>query len=509
MIRSIYTGMTGMKTFQDALSITSNNIANSQTIGHKSQKAIFEDLFYENKTGRKANEKFAGTNPLSVGNGVQLGAVKTNMTQGSVNYTGGKTDIAIEGDGYFIVGTENGESWEYTRKGTFRLSEDQKLTTTDGQYVMGWNIDPLTGKVDTTKRPTPIIVPLQAAIQGEKSTEAKISGNIDFDMMQGSSSKMQFPVYDSVGKRISVEMEFVKTANGEFEYVAIPNESFVESNNIKGIYFNTRNAYDEIIKGVYTVTVEEDPANPGTGALITVTDEDGYSVVDKQAVDNVDQAISLKGADGEEFMTVEFNAIATGAPPTTSTITVGEIGTMKFDVKGNLESIVPKDGTASTPSTIDFTSNSNGTPVSVELDLKSITSYATDTSLVVESTNGNAAASVRDFSISDDGNIQVLTSDGGVTNVAKVALASFPNNEGLMRTGKGNYVESTSSGMARIHESGMGNVGVIRASSLENSNVDLSSEFVDLMIYQKSFQANTKIIQISDEVVSGVINLIR
>lgn len=509
MIRSIYTGMTGMKTFQNALSITSNNIANSQTIGHKSQKAIFEDLFYENKTGRKANDSFAGTNPLSIGNGVQMGAIKSNLAQGTVNYTGGKTDIAIEGEGYFIVGTENGESWEYTRKGTFRLSEDQKLTTTDGQYVMGWNIDPMTGKVDTTKRPTPIFIPLEAAMQGKESTEAKISGNIDFDMLQGSSSRMQFPVYDSVGKRISVEMEFVKTANGEFEYVAIPNESFVKSDNIKGVYFNTRNAYDDLVKGIYSVKVDQDPAKPGTGALVTVTDKDGNVVVNQQAVDNVDQAISLKGSDGKEFMTVEFKALAAGAPSSTATITVGEVGTMKFDVKGNLESITPKGGLPSSASTVDFISNSNGTPVSVNLDLKSITSFATDTSLVVESANGNAAASVRDFNISDDGNIQVLTSDGGVTNVAKVALASFANNEGLMRVGKGNYIESTSSGMARIYESGMGNVGVIRASSLENSNVDLSTEFIDLMIYQKSFQANTKIIQISDEVVTGVINLIR
>ena len=137
MIKALYTSITGMNATQNALSVTSNNIANAQTVGYKT-KAMFDDLLYNNSIGAKGDDRYAGTNPKSIGNGVKMSGTVTDYTDGTITLTGGKTQAAMEGNGFFVVGDSKAGNMEFTRKGTFTISSDYYITNTEGQYVFAY-----------------------------------------------------------------------------------------------------------------------------------------------------------------------------------------------------------------------------------------------------------------------------------------------------------------------------------------------------------------------------------
>lgn len=506
MIRSTYTAVTGMKAFQEALAVTSNNIANSQTTGYKSQRAIFSDLVYSQlKTATASDGNYAGSNPMSMGSGVKMSSIKNNISQGGVQSTGGKTDVSIEGNGYFVVGNGNGNDVQYTRKGNFQLAENGYLTTEDGKYVLGWETDSLTGQLDPYGKASPIGIPMDQAVQGSATTKAKLSGNIDFTIGVGEGIRTQLPIFDSAGQRTNLSMEYIRKDNGTFSYAAIPNEAFNPSANIKSALMNVADMIDVLEQGDYKVRVTG-PTAPSTTSRIELLNPDG-SVFHTQDIDNVDQKVTL--SDGvKNFMTIDFVAAADGAN-TEATVRVGAVGEIAFGTTGRVQTVTPKGGVPGDAVKVEFISNATGQNVSVGVDMSAITNFATDTSIGVGEVDGGQAASIRDFSITDDGAIMGEYSDGTVRMIGKIAVATFANDEGLVRLGTGNYMSSAASGEARVLQSGQAGAGIIRSQSLENSNVDLSNEFIDLMTFQKSYQANTKTIQVSNEVVDSILQLIR
>lgn len=511
MIRSMYSGISGMKAFQEALGVTSNNIANAQTTGFKGNKAVFEDLFYQTSPARRGSEDFAGTNPQSMGSGVKISSIRTDTNQGALNRTGGKTDVGIEGEGYFVLGNSEGNENVYTRKGTFQLSEDSRLVNDSGQFVLGWNVNQETGEINTFGKPVPIYIELDAAVQGEATSAASLTGNLNNEMKVGDSTRLQFPSYDVAGNRTNIEVEFIKTGPNAFKYAAIPNESFVASESVKSVFIDTANVVTspDFEKGQYIIETIS-PAVPGGQATINVykpSDTLRSSPVITQNVDNIEQSVTLKDALGNSWMTIDYQGM-TGAGPDEASFSVGDLGDVTFGVNGRIESIVPTTVGQTTPE-IGFVSAETGQTNTFGLNMNALTSFNTDTAVAVSDVDGNAAASVRDYSVSDDGVILAQYSDGSLREIGKMAMANFANPQGLEKIGSSNLAVSATSGLPTISASGEAGMGRIRAQALENSNVDLSSEFVDLMMFQKAFQANTKIIQVSDEVVSGVINLIR
>lgn len=402
MIQSLYTSISGMKAYQEALSVTSNNIANSQTVGYKKQKAMFDDLLYRNASGTKGDDKYAGTNPKSVGSGVKLSGVNTDYTSGVLTLTGGKTDVAFEGAGFFLLGDSKGTNYEYTRKGTFSLSGDNKLVNGEGKYVLGYGVGPDGDKIDFTKAPSSIDIPLGTAQGGKATDRATVSGNIP---TSGSDSQIQFPVYDQAGNKLIVELSFQKGT--------------------------TANSY------MYTAKIDGTDVTPA-GAKI------------------------------------QFRS----------------------------------DGTLDTANTVpEQIINASVSPI--KLNLAGLTNYPTDKTLKVSEVSGRQASVPTDYSITDGGYIIVKYSDGSVKTAGQLAVATFPNEKGLAKTGNGNYAEGPSAGNVSIGVSGQNGAGAVRGGATEGSNVDLSTEFVDLMVYQRGFQGNSKVIKVSDEVLNDIVNLIR
>lgn len=502
MIRSLSIGVTGLKTFQEALSITSNNIANSQTVGHKGQKASFEDLIYfQSRPGSKSTDAYAGVNPMDIGSGVKMSGVKTNVAQGSITNTGGKTDVAIEGNGYFIVGNATGSEVMYTRKGSFLA--DKYLTTEGGHYVMGWGVNPLTGKLDTSTVPGRIEIPMDQVIPGEATTKATVKGNIDFDIPLNESVRTQFPAYDQMGKRTDITVELVRQSNNTFKYIAMPT-AIKETESIKNAMLNIKENATSLVSGNYSVSVTPDATM--SNLTVEVRDPSG-AVIGTQVVSNADQNVTIKNGAGLDFLSIDLKKATTAGAQSTD-VTIGDVGAVTFDSTGKVSTVVSADATKTVPS-INYTSAATSQNVNISLNLNDLTLYATSSGLRTEGVDGKAASSIRDFSVTDDGIIVGQYDDGTIRELGQIAIALFDNPQGLTRVGASNYAETPASGVAEIARSGDVGAGRIRANSLESSNVDLSQEFVDLMIYQKSFQANTKIIQVSDEVVTGIVNLIR
>ncbi|SFK59107.1 flagellar hook protein FlgE [Bacillus sp. 5mfcol3.1] len=407
MIKALYTSITGMNATQNALSVTSNNIANAQTVGYKKQKAMFDDLLYNNSIGAKGDGKYAGTNPKSIGNGVKMSGTVTDYSDGTITLTGGKTQAAMEGNGFFVVGDSKGGNMEFTRKGTFVISSDYYITNTEGQYVFAYPANEATGEVDLSGIPGPLQIPMGTAIGGIRTSKGTIKGNIPTGEKQ---ITQDLPVYDNAGNTWTMRVEFKQTSEHNYTYkVQMRNDSKKETE----------------FKDV-----------PGAG------------------------------------------------------------GNMTFDAVGNPN---PKEQGANIP----FDGGS------IKLDLSHLTNHPTDKTLSVTDVDGRAAATVKDCFIADGGYVMVKYSDGSMKSAGQLAVAMFPNEGGLMKTGNGNYTATNTTGILALGASGQNGAGKVRGGAQEGANVDLSVEFVDLMLYQRGFQGNAKVIKVSDEVLNEVVNLIR
>lgn len=402
MIKSLYTGISGMNAMQNALSITSNNIANAQTVGYKKQKAVFDDLLYNNTVGSRGDGTYAGTNPKSIGNGVKLSGTDTDYSTGTINPTGVNGNVAIEGNGFFVVGDSQGGNTQYTRKGTFTKSADDYIVNTQGQYVLGYGVDPKTGKVDYLNGIHPISVPINSAIPGVQTDAAKITGNLPTDALADS---QEFNVYDNAGNPVKLRVEFKQVKLNEYKYDVLMQEK--------------NGQFTNLAQG-------NDLKFDGTGQLVTG-------------------------------------------------------GTANITFKGN----------------------------PITLDLSGVSNMPTGRTLYSKATTGRAAAVAKDYKITDDGDVSVTYSDGSSRAVGQLAVATFPNDNGLMKVGNGNYESTAAAGVASIGVSNQNGAGKIKGNSQENSNVDLAVEFVDLMLYQRGFQGNTKVIKVSDDILNEVVNLIR
>src|SRR5919197_3074656 len=179
MMRSMFSAISGLKNHQTFMDVVGNNIANVNTTGFKQSRVTFQDILSQTLRGASGPQNGrGGVNPEQVGLGVLLSGIDTIQTQGTLQSTGKLTDMAIQGDGYFVV--NDGKQNFYTRDGAFDLGIDGTLLNpASGLKVMGWQADPVTGAVDATKPPTSIVIPIGSGMTGKGSTELTINGNLD------------------------------------------------------------------------------------------------------------------------------------------------------------------------------------------------------------------------------------------------------------------------------------------------------------------------------------------
>lgn len=501
MIRALFNGTSGMAASQQGLTTISNNIANSQTTGFKGQRTEFGEVFYQQmKSPSAPGAKYAGTNPIDIGNGVMVASISNNFSQGNVTYTGNKTDLAIQGEGFFITGDYTGRERLYTRAGNFDISKDNQLINKSGKYVLGWNMDPLTGDINTGATLEPIELPLGKVSQPNESTKMTMKGNLDISLEQGEMFGFQVPSWDRLGVRHDIDVNFIKTGGNEFKYIATPVDQFKPSAGITNAVLRpSEGIAGAIMKGDYKLDVSA----PVAGNVdITVTAPDGSNVL-TQTVSDVNQTITL--SDGtDSWFTIDYMA---GQGATSSSFTVGEAGDIEFNSIGQIQTITGSSITGKPQ--ITYTPEETGQPVTIDMNLDTLTGLSADSTVKMIDTDGIPASTLTNYTITDGGKIDGYYSDGSIRPIGQIATATFSNPSGLTRVGGGNWLPTPNSGIADVGLPDTSSRGQMKAQALETSNVDMAEEFVKMLSTQKFFQANTKVIRAAEDIMNNVINLIR
>lgn len=391
MLRSLYSGISGLRSHQQMLDVTGNNIANVNTVGFKSSTTVFQDTLSQMTQGAGGPQTgIGGTNPAQIGLGVQVAGVSTNFSQGSAQATGKATDLMISGDGFFV--TRLGNDTVYTRAGAFDFDANGRLVTADGKIVQGY---PATnGVVNENGQLSDITLPLEAAAPAVRTTAATVAGNLPSETAVGQTITREATVYDASGAKHTMSLAYTRTADG------------------------------------WDVTGRNGQGTTATTSLAF-------------------------GSDGK---------LTAGG-----TLAVGGI----------------------------------------RVDMRDLTGFASLNTAAIGSQNGREAGALQGYSISKDGTVTGTFSNGASLALGRIALATFANPAGLEKTGASGYRATANSGGATVGGPGSAGVGSLAAGTLEMSNVDLSQEFTNLIVAQRGFQANARIITTSDEVLQELTNLKR
>jgi flagellar hook protein FlgE len=417
--------LSGLTADSFALNTIGNNLSNLDTTAYKGQHTEFEDLFYQQFGANGSGDT------LQVGVGTKVQSTATDFSQGSINPTGVTSDLALTGDGFFVVQT-NGVQ-QLTRAGNFQLDSLGNFITAEGASVMGYPANSA-GTITPSGSLVPLTVPVGLTEAAQATANVGLTTNLDASATAGTTYSTNVTLYDSLG--------------------------------------DTHLA---------TVTFTKSPSSTTTGTPpVTTATPNQWTY-----------AITLPSGD------------ATGTP-------VNNTGTLIFNSSGLLTSPtanvtgVTFPGLADGASNLDFNFNlydSSGNGLITQTNSSSATNANTQ--------DGFAAGTYQNFTVSPTGVLTVNFSNGQQKNVGQVAVATVLNNEGLTITGDNNYMTTAASGQINPGVAGTGSRGTITDSALELSNVDISTEFANLIVAQRDFEANSKTVTTFDTVTQDTIAMVR
>ncbi len=425
VLRSMFSGVSGLRAHQTMMDVVSNNIANVNPAGFKASRVTFQEAISQVLRGSSGGSDVvrAGINPVQLGLGVNVAAIDGVFSQGATQLTGRTTDMAIQGEGYFVMDVR-GEQM-YTRAGAFNLDQGGRLVGSGGSVVQGWLADE-NGVVDVNRSIEDIVLPAGQTIDPITTTELEIGGNLPVADVTGESVTTSITVFDSLGEPQRMSVSFTNTGTNTWDVQA----SYVDASG----------------------TVVNSPAAP-----VEVT----------------------------------------------------------FDVNGQLATVGGTTVDAANPAEIaltgiDFGNGSDLQDVTVKLDGDvPAVQFGGPSTIEAREQDGQPIGHLRGFTFGNDGVITGQFSNGEAKTLGFLALATFNNPGGMRREGDSFFSGTGNSGVPLLGPPGDNASGLITAGALEMSNVDLAQEFTNLIIAQRGFQANSRAITTSDEVLSELVNLKR
>lgn len=431
MMRSMFSGVSGLRAHQTRMDVIGNNVANVNTVAFKSGRVTFSEIFSQTLRGAGAPDAASGrggTNPMQVGLGLGVNAIDTIMTRGSLQRTDNPTDVSIEGEGFFVVKGGSGDTTKFTRAGNFGIDKLGNLVTGSGLNVYGWQQleTNKTDSFDTEQQIEPINLYSDSyrnkrIISAQATKNAVLAGNLDASkaVATGAATDYKFTmpmtVYDNLGNSYKINVDFTK-------------------------------------------------------ASATATTS-----------------------------TWNWNIAAGGGNTTTAS------GVLTFDANGKLTA-----PTATVPVTFTPAATTGTGNFPVNIDFSKITTFSADSSVKPTSVDGFTMGSLVTFNVGSDGIITGLYDNGQQQALGQLCVATFENPAGLQKAGDNLYIPTTNSGdFKKGLKPGSDGAGTLSPGTLEMSNVDLSKEFTDMIITQRGFQANSRIITTSDELLQELVNLKR
>ena len=553
MMRSMYSGVSGLKTHQTKMDVIGNNIANVNTVAYKSQSITFSELMYQTtqkSSGPNELTGTGGTNARQIGLGVQSAAINTAITtQGATQTTGNPYDLCITGNSFFIV--SDGSQNYFTRAGAFNIDSVGNLVmTSNGYNVMGWGVDEetMTIKQDTVSA-LRIMSADNMTYPPEATSNAYVSGIIDkndSDVGTEAGKALNLSFYDNLGYSYTAKFSIHSTTDDGTYYVEL--DDVIDSNgkSITEMYpgstlsdlvsINTDETYIANVNVPYTKldTVSFDGTNftvTSTGNTITdltslgTADDDGNYTVTGPIDDTIIALLQqIYGSD------VDFSEITAA----TIDATTGQLTVTQKSGAGVLLNYSTDDGSfmtiggSQTGITIDFNATvegdgeSKGTSLEqfadISFDWTATNMYNNSGTSTIGATSGDKdgvgtgrkLGNMTGVTIQTNGMIYASYDNGMTRLMGQIAVAEFSNAAGLEKSGDNLYSASLNSGeFDGVGVDITGSGGYMTTGVLEMSNVDLSTEFTEMITTQRGFQANSRIITVSDTMLEELVNLKR
>jgi flagellar hook protein FlgE len=479
MMRSLFSGVSGLKVHQTKMDVIGNNISNINTVGFKASSVTFTDVFYQtaqNATGPNQAIGTTGRNAMQIGLGSSVATISTSITKsGAAQRTDNPFDLMIEGDSFFIV--NKGGANYFTKAGTFDIDSQGVLCTPYGAAVMGWQVDPndITKTVAETVTPLKILTPENLYAEPEATTNVYISGNIDSKDTQLTSEtgvRTSFTFFDKRGHEYRAEMVV---------------KQLPEATNLYSVAI--RDIKDESGQSIFLIK----NVDPVSGEI--TYESSGYTTFSFGGEDysvDVDTETGTVMIDTSQAPTLTFNG-STGA-----FVSVGEeegAKSIALSIVGDPNPFSP-----------------------IDVDFSSITMYSTSGNSSLEAEKGSLEGLGTGRKVGDMTGISIDPSgkifgkyDNGITRLlGQIAVASFANPAGLEAVGNSMFATTLNSGDfdGIGHDPSKGD-GSIITGTVEMSNVDLSQQFTEMITTQRGFQANSRIITTSDTLLEELINLKR
>lgn len=440
MLRSLFAGVSGLRNHQVRMDVIGNNISNVNTVAFKSGRVTFKEGFAQLlQGGSRPPGDQGGINPIQVGLGMQIGSVDTIFSQGNLETTGLNTDVAIQGDSFFVA--RKGNQSFYTRSGNFQVDADGKLVAPTNGFIVQGRVA-VNGVFQDGI--TDIQLPFGQKTSAKATTSTKLAGNVD-------ASVPDFDMTDPDG--------------------AGP------------------------LTGGFTADTRAAAVNKDSWTETSITTYDSLGTKH-----DVKVYLYKTGANAWNWEVDQAGLVAAGVPAASITGS----GSLTFNADGTLNTASSNTisfdppGADSMSVNVDFGSGVNG-----------ITQFASTSTAVLRDQNGYTSGTLQNFSIDRTGIITGSFTNGVNVSLGQIVLADFNNPAGLLRIGDNMYQESGNSGGAVLGFALEGSQSTLTSGALEMSNVDLAQEFTSMIVAQRGFQANSKVITTSDDLLQELVNLKR
>jgi flagellar hook protein FlgE len=500
---SLFIGVTGLDAYQQQIDVISNNIANVGTTGFKGQNVNFQDLLYQTQQFASApSQTRGGINSQDVGLGVKVGSIDTDLSQGGLQTTGINTNLAINGDGFFVLGNTNGSGQpQYTRNGDFSINQNGILyDPSSGLAVQGFTANSA-GVVNGTGTPGVLQIPIglkSQAVGTGQGVKSGPTGDANFDV--------------SFGGNLD-QTQYITAASGGA--VALTTISTTIYDSLGGAH---------LVNVTFQPEASSGGVGPGaglplavdnaSGAPVTAATEWSYTITSTDGTTfNNAAGVPSKTSD-PQFVYFDQNGqfinTASTAQPGAVPVTGGHTaGTAPSAAQGNQLTIAQWSNPAGANNSVSTPSAAPPPAGPIGLDFSDMSSLAGSPLPTVVSQNGFAQGVLSNITVGQDGTITGAFTNGQAQTLGRVALATFQNEQGLTRAGGSAFLQSANSGLAQIGAGASGRFGQIISGSLEQSNVSIASEFTKMIVAQNAFAANSKSITTGDQDMQTVIGLIR
>lgn len=498
MMRSLFSGVAGLKTHQTKMDVIGNNIANVNTVAYKSQNVTFQELMYQTTQSASAANAATGRggiNAKQIGLGVQTGAINANIsTSGASQTTGNPFDIQIKGDSFFIV--SDGSNNYFTRAGAFYVDGMGNLAmTSNGYTVMGWQEDPNEPGtiIKDTVTPLKIMSAENMTSEPEQTTQTYLSGIIDKNSTQLSSTSgliVNFGIYDSLG----------------YSYIA----KFAAKDYVVTDSTTNPPTTEKLPEGIYSFEAV-DLVDSNGYSLMYDSSKPGYEKTGYDAEGGPAEGITLPSSDWPKELSIDLSnsyAATKLSPAISGCISYDTVTGKSLDLDDQKNDLEFKITIGKIDAFKDPITLKTGT--STMYDNKGTSTIKGNSGDYNGNWAGRKVGEMSGVAIGQDGKITATYDNGTSKLLGQIAVANFSNPSGLEKKGDNLYQSTPNSGaFDGIGEDITAGSGAMSTGVLEMSNVDLSAEFTDMITTQRGFQANSRIITVSDSMLEELTNLKR